>query len=317
VSLLSARGDGDTPPKPENEILGLSRLTRRKFLQLTAAAAVTGGMAISADAAIFEPNRPQLVRIEVPLTRLPAAWDGFTIAQLSDFHYDGHFSVVSIRRAVEVVNHLHPHLVVLTGDFVTVPYGSQYLHNAKQGASAAEPCAQLLGQLHAPFGRVAVLGNHDVGSDPARVIEALQFQGIPVLRNRSMPLEQAGARLWLCGVDDVIEGRPNLDVTVKGIPPNEPVVLLLHEPDAADHVAKYPVDLQLSGHSHGGQVRLPFVGAPFLPDLARKYPWGLRRIGRLTLYTNIGLGTIRVPVRFHCPPEITLFTLRAATNVVR
>jgi predicted MPP superfamily phosphohydrolase len=132
-----------------------------------------------------------------------------------------------------------------------------------------------------------------------------------------MPLEQAGARLWLCGVDDVIEGRPNLDVTLKGIPPNEPVVLLLHEPDAADHVAKYPVDLQLSGHSHGGQVRLPFVGAPFLPDLARKYPWGLRRIGRLTLYTNIGLGTIRVPVRFHCPPEITLFTLRAATNVVR
>ena len=292
-------------------------LTRRKFLQASAAVAVTGGLAVSADAAIFEPNRPQLVRIDVPLARLSAAWDGFTIAQLSDFHYDQHFSVVPIRRAIEIVNGLHPHLVVLTGDFVTVPYGAEYLHNAKQGASAAEPCAQLLGQLRAPFGRVAILGNHDVGSDPARVVEALHAQGIPVLRNWAMPLEQAGARLWLCGLDDVIEGKPDLQVTLKPIPRNEPVVLLLHEPDAADHVARYPVDLQLSGHSHGGQVRLPLLGAPFLPSMARKYPWGLHCIGGLTLYTNIGLGTIRVPVRLNCPPEITLLTLRAAAGTGR
>lgn len=273
--------------------------------------AVTGGLAISADAGILEPNRPQLVRVEVPLARLPAAWDGFTIAQLSDFHYDDDFSVVPIRRAVEVVNRLRPDLVAVTGDFVTVPYLSDYLHNAKQAASAVEPCARLLGQLRAPFGVQAVLGNHDVASDPARVVEALQSQGIHVLRNRSLPLEQAGTRIWLGGVDDVIEGRPDLDATLKGIPPNEAVVLLAHEPDFADRVTRYPVDLQLSGHSHGGQVRLPLVGAPFLPDLAQKYPWGMRRIGPLTLYTNIGLGTIRIAIRFNCPPEITLLTLRA------
>lgn len=291
-------------------------ITRRKFLQVTAAVAVTGGLAVSADALILEPNRPQLVRVEIPLARLPAAWDGFTIVQVSDFHYDDHFAVMPIRKAIEVINSLHPDLVVLTGDFVTVPYWSDYLHNARQAAGAVEPCAQLLGQLRARYGRVAVLGNHDVGSDAPRVVEALHSQGIPVLRNRSVPLEQAGARLWFGGVDDVIEGKPDLDLTLKGIPLSEPVVLLAHEPDFADHVVKYPVDLQLSGHSHGGQVRLPLVGAPFLPDLALKYPWGLRQIGRLTLYTNIGLGTIRVPVRLNCPPEITLFTLRAAAPVV-
>lgn len=292
----------------------LPLLSRRKFLQVTTAAAVTGGLAVSLDAGFLEPNRPQLVRVEVPLTRLPAAWDGFTIAQLSDLHYDDEFSVVPIRRAVEVVNHLHPDMVVVTGDFVTTPY---LRHNAKQAASAAEPCAQLLGQLRAPFGVQAVLGNHDVALDPARVVEALQSQGIHVVRNRSMPLEQAGTRLWLCGVDDVIEGKPDVDAALKGIPPTEAVILLVHEPDFADHVARYPVDLQLSGHSHGGQVRLPLVGAPFLPKLAKKYPWGMRRIGRLTLYTNIGLGTIRMAIRFNCPPEITLLTLRAEAGAAR
>lgn len=289
-------------------------LSRRKFLQVTAAVAVTGGLAISADAAVLEPNRPQLVRVEVPLARLPAAWDGFTIAQLSDFHYDDHFSVVPIRRAVEVVSRLHPDLVVATGDFVTVPYLHDYLHNAKQAAGAAEPCARLLGQLHASFGVHAVLGNHDVASDPARVVEALRSHGINVLRNGSLPLEQGGSRLWLCGVDDVVEGKPDLDATLKGIPPSEAVILLAHEPDFADHVVRYPVDLQLSGHSHGGQVRFPLVGAPFLPDLAQKYPWGMRRVGPLTLYTNIGLGTIRMAIRFNCPPEITLLTLRAVAG---
>jgi predicted MPP superfamily phosphohydrolase len=127
-----------------------------------------------------------------------------------------------------------------------------------------------------------------------------------------VPIETAGARLWLSGVDDVLVGKPDLDRALQGIPRNEPVVLLAHEPDFADQAAKYPVDLQLSGHSHGGQIRLPVVGAVFLPDLARKYPWGLRKIGALTLYTNVGLGTIRIPARLNCPPEVTLFTLRAA-----
>ena len=115
-------------------------------------------------------------------------------------------------------------------------------------------------------------------------------------------------------MDDVLAGRPDLGLALRGIPTDEPVILLAHEPDWADYVAPHPVDLQLSGHSHGGQIRFPLIGAVVLPELARKYPWGLRRIGSLTLYTNAGIGTILVPMRLNCPPEITLITLRAGAG---
>ena len=281
-------------------------LTRRKFL----AAAAAGALAVAADAAVFEPNDPKLVQIEIALERLPAVWDGLRVAQLSDFHYDPYFSVVPIRKAISVVNGLRPDLVVLTGDFVTVqPYRRDH---HRDWADVIDPCASLLAQLHSPLGSLAVLGNHDVISDPERIVSALETRGIPVLRNRSTSWARAGARLWFAGTDDVLEGHANLPLTLAGIPPEEPVILLAHEPDFAVDAARFPVDLQLSGHSHGGQVRLPLLGALVLPPLARRYPWGLHRIGGLTLYTNVGIGTIALPVRFLCPPEITLITLRAA-----
>jgi hypothetical protein len=131
-----------------------------------------------------------------------------------------------------------------------------------------------------------------------------------MLDNQSVPIEDNGARFWLGGVRDVLEERADLDATLHNVPGDESVILLAHEPDYADYVAHYPVDLQLSGHSHGGQVRIPFVHPLFLPALARKYIWGLYTIGGLTLYTNAGLGTVILPVRMNCPPEITLVTLR-------
>jgi len=290
--------------------------TRRKFLQLGAAGAALGAAVTVGDGVIFEANQPQLVSIEVPLTRLPESWDGLRIAQLSDFHYDDHFSVVPLRKAIAIVNRMQPDWVVLTGDFVTSPLRDPRRRNTRGGARAAaktiEPCAELLAQLRAHSGVIAILGNHDVSADAPHVTAVLQSHAIPVLCNRSIPLERESKRLWLSGVDDVLEGKPSLDLTLNGIPPGEPVILLAHEPDWADYVAKHPVDLQISGHSHGGQIRLPLIGAPYLPVLGRKYPWGLRRIGPLTLYTNCGIGTIRIPMRLNCPPEITLFTLRSA-----
>jgi hypothetical protein len=139
----------------------------------------------------------------------------------------------------------------------------------------------------------------------------LRQAGIQVLRNRAVPLERDGKRIWLAGVDDVLAGVDDLDEALRGVPAAEAVILLVHEPDFADQAATYPVDLQLSGHSHGGQVRFPFVGALYLPKLARKYPLGLRHIGRLKLYTNPGVGTLRIPVRWNCPPEVTLIRLRS------
>ena len=282
-------------------------LTRRSFLKL-GASAIT---AIAVDASVLEPNDPRLVQVTLPLKRLPAEWDGLRIAQLSDFHYDDHFSVVPLRKAVETLNRLQPDLVLLTGDFVTVP---AFSNRRKKAADVIEPCTQLLEQLKTNLGSFACLGNHDVATDPHRILNTLQSRNIKVLRNQSVPLEKGGKRLWLAGIDDVIEGSADLDITLQSIPASEPVVLMAHEPDFATQVAKYPVDLQLSGHSHGGQVRIPFVGAPVLPELGVKFPKGLYQVGRLTLYTNVGIGTVRLPVRFDCPPEITLFTLKSSSS---
>lgn len=287
--------------------------TRRKFLQLSAAGTAIGAAAVVGEGTIFEANRPQLLSIEVPLSRLDEAWDGFRIAQLSDVHYDEYFSVVPLRRAIDIIHPLQPDLIVLTGDFVTAPLRSG--SRATAVTRVIEPCAQWLNHLRAPSGVFASLGNHDVATDAPEIIDVLQSHAIPVLRNRSVVFERAGKRLWLAGVDDALEGKPDLQLALSGIPASDPVVLLAHEPDLADYVAGYPVDLQLSGHSHGGQIVLPLVGAPYLPNLGRKYPWGLRRIESLFLYTNAGIGTIRIPMRLNCPPEVTMITLRAAPKV--
>jgi uncharacterized protein len=158
----------------------------------------------------------------------------------------------------------------------------------------------------------AVLGNHDIGSDTERIVHALTNAGIPVLRNQSVAIEKDGARFWLSGIDDALDGAPSLDASLRGVPSDEATILLAHEPDYADFAAHYPIDLQLSGHSHGGQVKLPFLRPLYLPDLAKKYIAGLFQVDGLTLYTNRGIGTVGLPVRFNCPPEITLVTVRGA-----
>ena len=285
-------------------------LSRRKFLYTGAVAAA--GVTVTSARGLLESYHPQVTRLEIPLARLPQAFDGFTIAQLSDFHYEDHFSVVPIRKAVEIVNGLLPDVTVLTGDFVTVPLrdGSG---NVRRFARTAEPCARILQDLHSPLGRFAVLGNHDSASDPARIVRALRDHGMPVLVNDSLPVERGADRIWLAGIDDALEGRPDLGLALRRVPHGELIVLLAHEPDFADEASLTPVDLLLSGHSHGGQVWIPGIGAPWLPPLARRYPRGLYKVGNLTLYTNIGIGTIRAPIRINCPPEITLITLRSKT----
>jgi predicted MPP superfamily phosphohydrolase len=283
--------------------LPIFSITRRKFIALAAAA---GASAIAIDSTVIEPNRPRIVRQDIALRRWPERLEGFTIALLSDLHYDPYCSVHPLKAAIGMVNGLRPDLIALTGDFVSAPwFGS----NAK-AASAAEPCAELLRQMQAPHGLWAALGNHDFFTNPAFVTGALRASGIQVLINQSIAIEANGSRFWLGGVNDLLGGRADLSATLHPVPTGEPTILMAHEPDYADFVARHLIDLQLSGHTHGGQVRLPFVGALYLPDLGKKYVSGLYRVGPLTLYTNPGLGTIQVPVRLNCPPEITLLTMR-------
>ena len=281
--------------------------TRRKFLRI---AAGTGAAAVLADTVLLEPNRPRIVRKDFALKRWPARLDGFTIALLSDFHYDPIFSVHPLRTAIGMVNGLTPDLIVLTGDFVSAPILGSSDHKA---AEAVEPCARLIRQMKAKHGLWAIMGNHDYYTDPVRVARALQAEGIHVLENESAAIERDGGRFWLSGVNDVVAEVADLDKTLHSVPTDEATVLLAHEPDYADYVARFPVDLQLSGHSHGGQVRMPWgLMQLYLPEMARKYVWGTYRIRDLMLYTNAGLGTVGLPIRWNCPPEITLLTLRRA-----
>ena len=269
-----------------------------------------GVAALAADSTLLEPNHPRLVQKEISLRRWPSRLDGFTIALMSDFHYDPYFSVHPIRSAVEMVNGLRPDLVALTGDFVSVPLVGDHA----KGALLAEPCAELLRKLQAPHGVWAVLGNHDAYTDADHVTDVLQSAGIPVLSNRSVPIEKEGARFWLGGVDDVLEGTADIPSTLHAVPSGEAVVLMAHEPDYADFAARYPFDLQLSGHTHGGQVRVPFMRPLYLPALAKKYVQGFFQVRGLALYTNAGLGTVQIPVRWNCPPEVTHIRLKRAAG---
>jgi uncharacterized protein len=287
--------------------LPLIPTTRRQFLRAVAAA---GTLAIAGDAILLAPNRPRVVRQEFFLPRWPERLHGFTVAVLSDFHYDPYFSVHPLRAAIAMVNRLRPDLIALTGDFVSVPL----VGDERKAAFAAEPCARLLREMIAPHGLWAVMGNHDDGTDPEHVTRALQAENIQVLANQSEPIEQDGARFWLAGVNDVISETADLTETLRRVPGGEAVILLAHEPDFADEASQFPIDLQLSGHSHGGQIRIPFLPPLYLPELARKYFWGTYRVGPLTLYTSAGLGTVGVPMRLNCPPEITLLTLRRSTK---
>jgi len=280
--------------------------TRRQFLFRLAA---TGSAAIAGDSILIEPNIPRLVRRDFALRRWPERMNGFTIALLSDFHYDPLFSKHPLHAAIPMVNQLNPNMIVLTGDFVSVPVAG----DDARGALAAEPCAQLLRKMSAPLGLWAVLGNHDVNTDPEFVTRAIEGVGIRVLANQSVPIERDGARFWLAGVNDVLDGTADLAATLRGVPGDQAVILLAHEPDFADEAWQYPIDLQLSGHSHGGQVRIPFLPPLYLPELAKKYVLGTYQVGPLPLYTNAGLGTVDVPLRFNCPPEITFLTLRSAS----
>jgi uncharacterized protein len=281
--------------------------TRRQFLYWAAAA---GTVAIAGDSLLLEPNRPRIVRQDFLLPRWPERLSGFTVALLSDFHYDPDFSVHPLRAAVPLVNSLRPDLIALTGDFVSVPL----IGDDPKAALAAEPCAHILREMTAPHGLWAVMGNHDFNTDQEQVTRALRAEGIKVLRNQSDAIERDGARFWLAGVNDVLSRTADLTETLSGVPASEAVVLLVHEPDFADEASRFPIDLQLSGHSHGGQVRIPLLPPLYLPPLAKKYVLGRYQVGPLPLYTNAGIGTIGVPVRLNCPPEITLITVKSSPS---
>ncbi|MCL5958718.1 MAG: metallophosphoesterase, partial [Chloroflexi bacterium] len=194
---------------------------------------------------------------------------------------------------------LKPDLAVITGDLVS-----------RLGSGEAESIVQELSRLSAPLGVFAILGNHDHWTEAGVVAAAIRSAGLTLLRNASVLIERAGERIYIAGVDDIWENRHDLPLALSEVPAEGCAILLAHEPDFADEASlDRRVALQLSGHSHGGQVRVPGLGPLQLPFLGRKYPAGLRQVGGLRLYTNRGIGTIFPPLRLNCRPEVTLFEL--------
>jgi predicted MPP superfamily phosphohydrolase len=284
-------------------------ITRRKFLRNSLIAAA--GLAVYAGE--VERHYITVTRHSVAIPGLPSAFDGARIAQLSDIHLDEFTEPIFLEHAVNLVNDLDPDYVFLTGDFVTYELGTLQFERG-----AAWQCANILRNLKCPE-RYAILGNHDVMVGSNEVRTAFNDNGIPMLVNTCTPIERGGARIWLAGLDDATEGHPRVDLAIaeriRGVA-KEPVILLCHEPDIADRIIQTPagqsVSLMLSGHTHGGQVRFPLIGPVNLPELGRKYIEGWFRFGNMQLYVNRGLGTVGLPFRFNCPPEISVFTLRTA-----
>ncbi len=231
--------------------------------------------------------------------RLPVELEGLRIVQLSDIHYSLYQNSLVISRAVEMANALDPDLIALTGDFVTA--STQFI----------DPVSELLSHLRARYGVFAVLGNHDFRAGAEQVTAALQRRNIAVLRNATHLLPMRGATLRLVGIDDSRQ-NPDLHAALGQSDPELFTLLLAHNPVALEEAAAEGIDFVLSGHTHGGQIRLGFAENFY----QRFLPEGFFAKGRTQLYISRGLGKVIVPVRLGCPPEVASFTLvRAASTM--
>jgi len=275
-------------------------LTRRQFitgsLKITAAP-LLASMGFYQYGQRIEAYDVTLERVTIPIKGLPPSLHGFRIVQLSDMHIEPFTPAEVITAAVTMTNQLQPDVIVLTGDYVT------------DKPQAIHTLTPLLAPLQAKHGVFAIFGNHDLWTNATVVGEALTQMGFQLLVNQGVALGE----LYLAGVDDCWSGRPNLAAALAQHQADMPVILLAHEPDFADAFCQDKrVNLQLSGHTHGGQVRIPGYGAVVLPRHGKKYQAGLYQVDGMWLYTNRGLGVMPIRQRINCPPEVTEFTLVAA-----
>jgi len=250
-----------------------------------------------ARAALSEPYMLTIEHKRIQLSRLPKAFDGFRVVQLSDVHHGPFSDREQIERAVEAANRLQPDIIALTGDYIS-----------KERHYAA-PCAEMLGKLKARFGVYAVLGNHDHWTDAALITDLFRAEGITVLINEGMRFEKDGAAFWLAGVDDSMVGLEDISLALAGASDDEMKLLLAHNPIVLRRAVRASVDLVLSGHTHGGQVAIRGERASARPR--KRLLKGLWRQGNTQIYVNRGLGTVVLPIRYGCPPEISLLELRS------
>lgn len=279
-------------------------MNRRSFMKKGAMyfLATLGTMGLFSSYALFgEKYKVQIKQVPLTFDRLPVTFNDFRMVQFSDAHFGRFYNLSEFEKVVSHINGLQPDLICFTGD----------LYDQIQGIPSDE-CISMLSALKAKHGKWAVLGNHDYGSGAEQITILLEKSGFIVLKNDFRMIERGGKRIRIAGIDDVIYGKANLQKAMIGATSEEFTLLLVHEPDYADKVVNFNVDFQISGHSHGGQVRLPWVGALLTPQDGEKYVQGHYTVAgsKLQVYTNRGIGMSILPIRFLCRPEITVFELR-------
>ncbi|MFN2596179.1 MAG: metallophosphoesterase [Pyrinomonadaceae bacterium] len=273
------------------------KFTRRQFVKgLAAATLFTAGGGV----ALAYPFDYELTETDIFIPDLPPAFEGFRVAQLSDVHHSRIVPLAEVRRAVEVTRSARADMIVLTGDYTT--------HERR----FIEPCAEELGRLEAPAGVWAVLGNHDHNTDGAETYRALARHRVNALKNVNTRVARGGEELQLVGIDDMSWNQTDWRQAFKGIDRARPTILLSHQPNAFDEPGAEGVSLIMSGHTHGGQIRLPFIGAPI-----QRYPEFRYLRGRFVrdgtqLYVSRGTGVIGAPVRVGARPEVAVLRLRTA-----
>lgn len=256
---------------------------------------LAGSVSKVAKTAIDEAQSLSLEYVEIAMRRLPKRLDGFKIIHLSDTHHSPQTGLNHIERAIRIANRLKPDICLLTGDYVS--HDSEFV----------APVAAALGKLKAKYGVHACLGNHDHWTDAELVTHLFRGEGINVLINEGFRIETRRGAFWLAGVDDYMVSKTDVPAALLGSYPDEMKLLLAHNPIIFREAARLGVDLTLSGHTHGGQIRVRNTENKLIP---RRRKAGLHRRRNSQIYITRGIGTVVVPMRYKCPPEISLLELK-------
>lgn len=253
----------------------------------------------------IEPSLLDIHKETIQSIRIPESFNEFKILQFSDTHIGFHYTLEQFEKLVNKINALKPDIVLFTGDLLDDP--SNHSINLDELTKA-------LSRIESAKGKYWVYGNHDHGGYGTDLVKDLFDQAeFSLLKNESVLISSENSYIQLAGLDDAMLGQPDLAATLQTeIEGDFFTILMAHEPDMADFTKQYPIDVQLSGHSHGGQIQVPFYGYIYTPYLAKKYVEGSYLLGErpLHLFVSRGIGTTRLPYRFLCKPEITLYTLK-------
>lgn len=275
-------------------------VSRRRFLQTASLFSLSSLSAASSTYQLVGTEEIEVTQHTVRLKNLPRVFDGLKLVHLTDIHHSKFVSLNEVLRMVELSNQQDPDVVLLTGDYIT--WSKKFI----------SPVGEALGNLKSRFGVYAVLGNHDVRVNADQVAQALKKAHIEVLRNASARIDLRGEGLWIAGVDEYMYGESDIPAAMMEIPRLQPRILLAHNPEIIGEAARHQIDFVLAGHTHGGQVRIPYMRSiNVVTQPGREVLEGFVSNGRTQMYISRGLGKVVVPLRILCPPEIPVFYLRA------